>query len=454
MQFARGHRYGFFPAIAMGWVASEEDWWKENIYVVDYLKIRGSYGEVGNDRIGNFKYLYEQRYSLMPAEDGWNIKWGETGGTSERAIAEGQPGNDRVTWERAKKSNIGFDARLFDSKLTISTDFFQERRVDILAIPYSVPLVFGMNNPQNSERTDKQGLPPENIGIVENKGIDMEVGFQSKIRNLKYYVKGNFTFARNKIIRMDEEGKKYDWQKREGKPIGQHFGLTDIGLYQKEDFLMDDAGTLLLEGGYPALKPGIPLPSFGVVYPGDCMYADLNGDGLIDSYDMGNIGHGAVPEYSYGLNLGVSYRNFDLSILFQGAGNADFYFKEDAVWEFNQMGKVMTQHLGRYNPQDPATWATATYPLLHPAENPNNHQKTTRWLFSRNYLRLKNVELGYNMPKNLTQKIGISATRIFVSGNNLLTFDKMMNWDPESGSENGNQYPQLRLWNFGISVTF
>jgi hypothetical protein len=118
------------------------------------------------------------------------------------------------------------------------------------------------------------------------------------------------------------------------------------------------------------------------------------------------------------------------------------------------MGKVMTQHLGRYNPQDESTWTTATYPLLHPAENPNNHQKTTRWLFSRNYLRLKNVELGYNMPKTLTQKIGISATRIFVSGNNLLTFDKMMNWDPESGSENGSQYPQLRLWNFGISVTF
>ncbi len=454
MQFAKEHRYGFFPAMSLGWVTSDERWWKENITFIDYLKIRGSYGEVGNDKIGDFKYLYEQRYNLMPNEDGWNIKWGENGGTTERAIAEGQPGNDRVTWERAKKSNIGFDARLFNSKLSVTADFFQERRVDILAIPYSVPLVFGMNNPQNSERKDLQGLPPENLGIVENKGVDMEIGYKDKIGNVGYFVKGNITFARNKIIRMDEEGKKYDWQKREGKRIGQHFGLTDIGLYQREDFLMDEGGNLLLEGGYPVLKPGIPLPSFGVVYPGDCKYADLNGDGLIDSYDMGNIGHGTVPEYTYGLNLGVSYKNFDLSILFQGAGNADFYFKEDAVWEFNAMGKVMTQHLGRYNPQDPSTWATATYPLLHPAENPNNHQKTTRWLFSRNYLRLKNAELGYNMPKTLTQKIGISATRIFVSGNNLLTFDKMMNWDPESGSENGSQYPQLRLWNFGISVTF
>jgi TonB-linked SusC/RagA family outer membrane protein len=454
MQFARDHRYGFFPAMSLGWVISDENFWKENLAFFDYMKIRGSYGEVGNDKIGNFKYLYEQRYNLMPNEDGWNIKWGENGGTSERAIAEGQPGNAMVTWERAKKSNIGFDARMFNSRFSLTVDYFQEHRVDILAIPYSVPLVFGMNNPQNSERKDLQGLPPENLGIVENKGVDMEIGYKGKAGSLDYFVKGNITFAHNKIIRMDEEGKKYDWQKSEGKRIGQHFGLTDIGLYQREDFLMDQAGELQLEGGYPVLKPGIPLPSFGVVYPGDCKYADLNGDGLIDSYDVGNIGHGTVPEYTYGINLGVSWKNFDLSVLFQGAGNADFYFKEDAVWEFNQMGKVMTQHLGRYNPQDPSSWETATYPLLHPAENPNNHQKTTRWLFSRNYLRLKNAELGYTMPKSLTQKVGISSSRIFVSGNNLITWDRMMNWDPESGSENGSQYPQLRLWSFGIRLTF
>ncbi|MFZ5430156.1 MAG: SusC/RagA family TonB-linked outer membrane protein [Bacteroidota bacterium] len=454
MQFSKEHRYGFFPALSLGWVVSDEAFWKEHVKVVDYLKIRGSYGEVGNDKIGNFLYLYEQRYNLMPNEDGWNIKWGETGGTTERGIAEGQPGNNRVTWERAQKSNIGFDAHMLRSRLRVTADLFHERRVDILAIPYSVPLVFGMNNPQSSQRKDLQGLPPENLGIVVNKGLDLEIGYNGKAGDLGYNIRGNVTFARNQIIRLDEEGKKYEWQKREGKRIGQHFGLTDIGLYQREDFVTDALGALLLEGGYPVLKDGIPIPSFGVVYPGDARYADLNNDGLIDSYDMGNIGYGTVPEYTYGINLGANYKGFDLSVLFQGAGNADFYFKEDAVWEFNAMGKVMKQHLGRYNPEDPSTWKTATYPLLHPAENPNNHQKTTRWLFSRNYLRLKNVEIGYTIPSKLTNRVGISSSRLFVSGNNLLTFDKMMNWDPESGSENGNQYPQLRLWNFGISVNF
>lgn len=454
MQFARGNRFGLFPAFSMGWVTSEESWWQEHITAVPFFKLRGSHGEVGNDKIGNFLYLYEHTFNYMPNEDGWIIRWGENGETAEMGIAEGQPGNMNVTWERARKSNIGFDAHLFRSGINISTDLFMERRVDILAIPYSVPLVLGMNNPQGTQRRDLQGLPPENLGIVLNKGIDFELGYNGKTGDLKYSARGNITFARNRIIRLDEEGKKYEWQKREGKRIGQHFGLTDIGLYQKEDFVTDTSGALVLEGGYPVLREGIPLPSFGVVYPGDARYADLNGDGLIDSYDMGNIGYGTVPEYTYGINLGSNYKGFDLSVLFQGAGNADFYFREDAVWEFNAMGKVMKQHLGRYNPEDPTSWTTATYPLLHPVENPNNHQKTTRWLFSRNYLRLKNAEIGYNIPAQLINRAGITSARLSVSGDNLLTFDRMMNWDPESGSENGSQYPQLRLWSAGLKLTF
>ncbi|MBO9619931.1 MAG: TonB-dependent receptor [Niabella sp.] len=451
MQFSKEHRYGLFPALSLGWVPTEERWWPKN-NIITYLKIRGSYGEVGNDKIGDFKYLYQQRYNLLPNEDGWNIKWGETGGTTERAIAEGQPGNSNVTWERARKSNLGLDAKFFDSKVSLSFDVFGEYRNDILAIPYSVPLVFGMNNPQTTERKDGQGLPPENLGVVKNKGMEFELGYNSNGKNINYFIKGNFTFARNKIYRIDEEGKKYEWQKKEGKRIGQHFGLTDIGLYQREDFEMDDKGQLVLTGGYPTLKKGIPVPSFGVVYPGDARYADLNNDGIIDSYDIGAIGHGVVPEYVYGLNMGISWKNLDLSVLFQGAGNADFYFKEDAVWEFNAAGKVMQQHLGRYQNDDPTTWKTATYPLLHPSENANNHQKTTRWLFSRNYLRLKNAELGFTFPRQILNKVHLSSARAFISGNNLLTWDRMMNWDPESGSENGNQYPQLRVWTFGLSV--
>ncbi|HEX7905598.1 MAG TPA: TonB-dependent receptor [Chitinophagaceae bacterium] len=454
MQFAKGHRYGFFPAVSAGWIASEEGFWKKSVSFIDFFKLRGSYGEIGNDKIGNFSYLYQQRYYYAPDEDGWKYYWGETPSGAERGIMEGQPGNPNVSWERAKKANIGFDAKMFDRKLSATVDFFYERRIDILAIPYSVPLVLGMNNPQGSERKDHQGLPPENIGRVTNRGIDMELGYTDNVGKVNYFIKGNFTYAHNVINRIDEEGKKYEWQKIEGKSIGQHFGLTDIGLYSFNDFEHDANGNLKLDAGFPILAKGLPVPTFGVVFPGDAKYKDLNGDGFIDSYDVGAIGKGSVPQYSYGIYLGASYKNLELTALVQGAGGADIYFKEDAAWEFFALGKVMQQHLGRYNPNDPSSWDHATYPRLHPGENTNNHQKTTRWLFSRNYTRLKNVELGYRLPKSLLSRINMSGTRIFINGTNLLTSDKMNNWDPESGSEVGNDYPQLRTWNIGINVTF
>jgi hypothetical protein len=255
---------------------------------------------------------------------------------------------------------------------------------------------------------------------------------------------------------ISEEGKRYEWQKREGKQIGQYFGLTDIGLFQKTDFIQDAAGNLVLTGGFPSLKPGIPVPSFGVVYPGDCRYKDLNNDGFIDNYDIGAIGKSAIPEYIYGVTLGASFKNFDMNILFQGAGGSNRNFVEDAIWEFNAGGKVMTQHLGRYNPSDPTTWATATYPLLHSAQNTNNQPSastTTRWLFPGNYLRMKNVEIGYNVPKSALSHFRITNVRLFANGTNLFTWDKLMNWDPETTSSNGNGYPQLRTWNFGVKVT-
>jgi len=449
-QFAAAHRYGFFPAASVGWIASEEPFWKSNIRFINYFKIRGSYGEIGNDQIGKYSYIYKQKYVNSPNQ----VLWGEPSASGETGLIEGQPGNPNVTWERAKKSNIGFDVKLFQSKLNATVDIFYEKRSDILAIPYNVPLVYGMNNPQIDIRSDGQGLPPENIGQVTNKGLDMEMGYTDHIGSFGYFIKGNFTFARNVINKISEEGKRYEWQKREGKQIGQYFGLTDIGLFQNTDFVQDAAGALVLTGGFPTLKPGVPVPSFGVVYPGDCKYKDLNGDGVIDNYDMGAIGKSGVPEYIYGITLGFNFKNFDLNVLFQGAGGANRDFVDDAVWEFNAGGKVMTQHLGRYNPSDPTTFTTATYPLLHSAVNANNQQSTTRWLFSRSYFRFKNAEIGYSLPSSMLTNIRITNCRFFANGTNLLTWDKMMNWDPETGSNNGNAYPQLRTWNLGVKVTF
>lgn len=454
MQFSKDHRYGFFPALSAGWVLSEEKFWGEN-NSFSYLKLRGSYGEIGNDKIGNFKYLYEQIYNSAPKNQRYNWIFGEKNYTTTYGLIEGMLGNDKVSWERARKSNIGFDSKFFNNKLSFTFDYFFENRDDILAIPYSIPLVLGFNNPQNSEREDKQGLPPENIGKVINRGFDLELSYNGKIsEDFNYFIKGNFTLAKNKIMRIDEEGKKYEWQKMEGKRIGQHFGYTDIGLFQVSDFEQDTSGELLLIGGFPVLKEGVPIQTMGVVYPGDARYADLNNDGIINSYDIGNIGKSSIPEFNYGLTLGGNYKGFDVNILLQGAGGAHTYFNEDAIWEFFAQGKVMEHHLGRYNPEDPSTWETATYPRLHATDSENNHQKSTRWLFERDYLRLKNVEIGYSLPSSVLNVIGVSRIRTFVNGTNLLTFDNLMNWDPESSNSTGSMYPQLRNWNCGINITF
>jgi TonB-linked SusC/RagA family outer membrane protein len=204
MQFAKAHRYGFFPAVSLGWIPSQEQFWSKNIEFVNFFKIRGSYGEIGNDKIGNFSYLYQQRYNYAPDSDGWRYYFGESP-SSENGIIEGQPGNLNVTWERAQKANIGFDAKMLNNKVSATVDVFYEKRSNILAVPYSVPLVFGMNNPQGTSRTDGQGLPPENLGMVTNKGIDLEIGFADKVKNFSYFIKGNFTYARNVINKIDEE---------------------------------------------------------------------------------------------------------------------------------------------------------------------------------------------------------------------------------------------------------
>jgi len=458
MQFSAAHRYGFFPSASLGWVVSDESFLKDNP-VVSFLKIRLSYGEVGNDKIGNYKYFYKQVYNQAPSSPTFQWNWGETGPGSyngfDRGYIEGMFGNDNVTWERARKYDVGFDSHFLDHKLTLTADYFYERRTDILAIPYSYPLVLGMNVPQKDPRSDGQGLPPQNLGIVHNQGFDGEIAFNQKIKDGSFFIKANFTYAHNVIDKIDEVGgAKYPWQTQVGKSIGTHFGYTDIGLFQVSDFITDAQGNLVLTGGYPTLKEGVPMPTMGAVWPGDCRYKDLNGDGVIDSYDIGAIRGTNVPEIVYGINVGGNYKDFDLNVLFQGAAKGWMYLNNDAVWEFNADGKVTQFQLGRYIPDDPSTWETATYPRLHASPNANNQIKTTRWLFNRNYLRLKNFEIGYNVPRSLISKLKLNKFRVFVNGTNLLCWDKLMNFDPENTYESGNEYPQFRTWTAGIDITF
>lgn len=421
-QFAEGHRYALFPALSAGWVLSEEKFWKNNIPFIDFFKIRGSYGEVGNDKLGGQSYLYQHVYNGGNANFG-NYNFGTTP-QGLNGYTEGRLGNELVTWERAAKSNVGFDMRLLKGALTLSADYFRENRRDILLTNKSLPDVLGI------------GLPPENIGKVRNQGGEVEIGYTNRYRKFNYYVKGNVSYARNKVIFKGESAQLYDWMAETGQSLGQHFGLVCLGMFKSQEEI--DASP----------------KQFGNVQIGDLKYKDLNNDNVIDGYDECPIGYSNVPRIQYGLSAGFDWKGFDFSMLWQGAAQFSAYFAYGAVWEFMDGGNVQEMHLNRFNPEDPSTWDTATYPRLHNGNFPNNHRKSDFWLKKGDYIRLKNLELGYTLPKNALKKVGITRLRVFLSGTNLLTFDYVKNFDPETEQERGYNYPQMSQYTLGFNFQF
>lgn len=439
-QFDESHRYGFFPSMSLGWVASEEAFIKSNVPAISFLKIRGSYGEVGNDQIGTDRFLYLQTFNTNGSYFfGTDNSWG-----AQSALYEGTLGNTNVTWEVGKKSNIGMDMKLFKNKFFLNLDLFREMRVNIFTARKTRPLLLGVD------------LPNENIGKVENKGFEVETGMNNKIGDLGYHIRGMISVAKNTVIFQDEVAPRFEYLRRTGKPVGQNFGQTVLGYYVPDDFEHDTNGNLVLQAnGKPILKPEMPQPTFGAVQLGDFKYWDRNDDKVIDSFDAGPIGHTRIPTVNASLSLGLDYKGFDFNMMWQGAGGNDKFLSGYGVWE-------MVREVSRYREIHQSAWTldryenneTILYPRLNSAQSANNHINNSYWLAKGDYLRLKNIELGYNIPKSKLNKIGISSLRIFASGTNVLTFDYIKVMDPESNSSDGTSYPQMTLWNMGFNIQF
>ncbi|MET4544664.1 TonB-linked SusC/RagA family outer membrane protein [Pedobacter africanus] len=417
--FAKESRYGFFPAVSAAWILSKESFLK-NISMIDMLKIRGSYGLTGNDQLSGRRWLFVSQFNR-----GGGYQFGDPLSTLQ-GVQEGALANADVTWEKARKANIGLDAVFAKGLLGITLDLFQETRNDILITRNSVPSLIGVS---------AANLPPVNFGSVKNRGFELVLSHKHKIGELSYNVQGNVSFARNKILFMDEEAKPYDYLLRTGLPIGQLYGLTAIGFFQSQEDIDNSP------------------QQFGKLIPGDLKYRDLNSDGIIDANDAGPIGGTAVPEIFYGASLSVQWRNLDLSCLFQGAGNVNVILNNQAAYEFWNRGNVLEQHLGRWTPE---TAATATYPALHYSVNTNNHRFSSFFLKDASYLRLKNVEVGYTLKfKAMKRQLGTTALRVFANAQNVYTWDKVGGtFDPEIPGGNGAVYPQQRVYNFGLSVDF
>lgn len=416
--FPSSRRFGFFPSAAVGWVISEENFMKD-VSFINFLKIRASYGEVGNDQIGGRRFLYKQ-----PFYYGNGYVFGGNSPVPVQSIYDGGLPNTNVTWERAKKSNIGLESQLLDGRVTFGTDFFFERRDNILATRnQSVPESFGAE------------LPVENIGQVENKGFEIELNYRQSIRQFSFSVGGNLTFARNKIVYIDEPSNVPEWQRRTGRRMGQLFGYISEGLYTTQEQIDEH-------------------PKFDWIEPrlGDIMYRDVNGDGIITPDDQTAIGRSRLPEIMYGINLSANFKGFDFSALIQGAGRSNVYFSQEAAWEFLYGANPLETIKGRWMAD--GTNPDPTYPRLSLYRNEYKKEESTYWMKDASYWRLKNIQLGYTIPKSLFGKLDIQTFRLYVSATNLFTKAKFDQWDPEAPSGTGGYYPQMKVTSVGLNIGF
>lgn len=421
-RFAEGHRYQIFPAASVGWILTSESFMPKESFL-SFAKIRGSIGQVGNDKLGSFSYYYKSTYV-----NGSAYSFGATHNARITGLLEGRMANELITWETATKYNAGFDSKWADSRITLNVDFFKEHRTDILTNPERYIISSGIN-----------GVAPANIGVVDNQGYEVELGWEDDIRkNFTYFIKAIFANAKNKVVEMSEAAKPYDYMYSTGNPIGQFIGYHFDGFFSSYEEI--------------AASP----QQFGLsnLAPGDIKYKDLNRDGIIDQNDQAPIGYSPVPEITYSLQVGTGYKGFDISVMFQGAARSSVYMVGDLGWD-NSWGNYYDTHINRWTPE---TAATATYPRFVQKSDANNQNYyiSDFWLLDGDYLRLKNVMAGYTVPKKFFRRGPVQSVRVYANAYNLVTWDKVKRVDPESNPErnNGQFYPQQRIMNIGLNVTF
>lgn len=419
--FAPKHRFGFFPSVAVGYVISNEKFFEPVRHIFSMIKLKGSYGIVGNDQIGGSRrFIYNETIV-----GGGSYYFGTTP-LSNSSVRLGEYPNYNVGWEKAKKLNVGADLSFFN-RLNISVDYFNEHREGIFLQRKSIPVYVGIST-----------QPWVNIGKMRNSGIDASLEYHQPIgRDVHLTVRGNFTYARNMIVDQDQPDWKYLYMNRKGQQQYQTFGLVADGLYQSQEDIDSWAKS-----------------SFGTVRPGDIKYVDLNGDGVIDSYDVKPIGYPDIPEIVYGFGFSLQWKALDFSAFFQGVAHVSFSTRTNQTQAFiarnvKEAGVFTDLYNNYWTPENPG----AKYPRLTIGTNDNNNQTSTFWMVNGRYMRLKNLEIGYTLPKRIASKLAMQNLRIYLSGVNLLTFSPFKLWDPDMQTGATN-YPNNRIVNIGLTVGF
>lgn len=440
--FAPGHRYGFFPAGSIGWIISSEDFMK-SLTFINFLKIRASYGIVGNDKYSGDRFLYMPNSWIgnHRALYGGSYQFG-IGYTSDMLLdaQELSTGNPVVTWEKCSKQNYGLDLKLFDYRLDLIVDVFFEHRWDILTTRNTLPSISAVQ------------LPLMNLGIVNNKGYEIQLGWKDKVGQVGYNLNANMSFARNKIIYRDEVIPNEPYMAETGNSTGRFYGYIFDRFLHESDF--DGSGNI---------NPELPTMSLGKPKPGDVLYKDLNNDGVIDGDDCTYFGWGTRPEYVFGFNAGVNYKGWSFSMQWTGATHASRLLSGEYREPFGTTNsRAMLKYLaeGRYTPE---TAETARFPRLTFSSKSHNYKlDSDLWMMDGSYLRLKVAELAYTFSaKPALKKAGISSLKLYISGYNLLTlFSELAKIDIDPEQYTGGMgatayaYPNNRIYNIGLNISF
>ncbi len=434
--FAKGHQFDLFPAVSGAWNVAEETFIKKNLMWVNIFKIRYSYGKVGNDYMEKngkrirFPYLA----TFTNDENTTNgFNWGDIeSNNSYKGLTYNQVSSNSVTWEVATKHDLGLDFSFLNDKIGGTFDLFHEQRDGIYLQRDYVPGIIGISG----------SAPSANVGSSVSKGFDGSMKFTQRFGEASITLRGNLTYSKNKVLEADEQYSNYPYTTKAGFRVRQNRGLMALGLFKDYEDIRNS-----------------PTQMYGQVMPGDVKYRDINGDGKIDDNDIVPIGSTPYPNLIYGFGLSAMWKNFDFSVLFQGAGNSSFFINGFTIYPFSQgdWGNILS------DVPESNRWilgenedVNAVYPRLSYGSDvgaSNNFRASSYWLRNSTYLRIKNMDVGYTLPKTFVNRYHINNCRFYFMGTNLLTFTNFKLWDPEMNSSNGQQYPLSKTFTVGMTLT-
>ncbi len=433
--FEKGKQFGFFPAVSVGWVLSEEPFIKKMMPWMDQFKIRASYGEVGNDEIAGRRFPY---ITLVNTDDN-AYSFGEFTNNSAQGYRIMTMGTPYLTWEVAKKYDVGVDFSFFNSKITGTIDWFLDKRDDIFMKRNQMPLTTGL-----ADQT-----PMANVGKMKSYGWDGNIAYTQRIGQVNLQLRANFTYQTTDVIDRDEAANELWYKMEKGFQLNQSRGLIALGLFKDQEDIDRSPSQVAL--------------SNKTILPGDIKYKDVNGDGVITDDDKVPLGYRETPGLQYGLGLSANWKNWGINMLFQGTGKCDFFVGGSGPHAFHdgKRGNILQVMVdgNRWIPKEiSGTEATedpnADWPRLTYTNNNNNNRKSTYWLKERKYLRLRNLEITYDLPQMWTRKFLVSNMRIGFIGQNLFTWAPFKWWDPEGTNESGSSYPINRTYSCYIQFSF